>query len=114
MGIGLAIAPHPLEIFRPGQSKTSLHPRLTMVSAPERGKLPTSPLDVLVHFDSKLVTALQAAALEDGASVGGCHAGAEAMHAHAAADFGLIRSLGHSTFLFLEKMITQSPVGWVF
>ena len=72
MGIGLACSPHPLEVFRPGQSKSSLHPRLLVILL--KGDLPTSPLDVFVGCNGKFVAALQAAALEDGASVGGCHA----------------------------------------
>ena len=70
---------------------------------------------MLVHFDGEFMAPLKAAALEDIASVGSGHTLAETMHAHAAADLGLICSLGHSTFLlFLRKMITQSPMGWVF
>lgn len=75
------------------------------------GGLPTSPFDVFVGLDGQFVATLQAAALKDGAPVGSCHAGAEAMHAHAAADFWLIRSLGHSTFLFLGKDDYTIPGG---
>ena len=116
MGIGLACSPHPLEIFGSGQSKTFLHPRL--ISSPRiyAGDLPTSPLDVFVGSNGKFVAALEAAALEHIAPVGGCHACAETVHTHTAADLGLVRSLGHSTFflLLVEKISTQSPVGWYF
>ena len=68
---------------------------------------------MFVGFNSKFMAALQAAALKDVASVGSGHAGAETVHTHAAADLGLVRSLGHSTFflLFVEKIITRSPMG---
>lgn len=98
MGIGLACSPHPLEVFGSGQSKSSLHPRLMIHLRANGGRLPTSPLDVFVGSNGKFVAALQAAALENSAPVGGGHARAEAMHTHAAADLGLVRSLGHSTF----------------
>ena len=112
MGIRLASQPHPLEIFRPGQSKTSLHPHLNM----RRNSLPTSPLDVFVGFDSEFVAPLKAAAFEDCTSVGRGHALAETMHAHAAADLGLVCSFGHATFFlyFSKKMITPSLMGCMF
>ena len=67
---------------------------------------------MFVGSNGKFVAAFQASALEDIASGGGCHALAKTMHAQAAADLGLICSLYHSSFfLFLEKMITQSPMG---
>ena len=67
---------------------------------------------MLVHSDGEFVASLKAATLEDIASVGSCHALAETMHAYAAADLRLICSLDHSSFfLFLEKMITRSPMG---
>ena len=81
-----------------------MHPRLILSPRLGRERLPTSLLDVLVHFDCEFVAALKAAAFEDIASVGRCHALAETMHAHAAADLGLIRSFNHSKiFLYFFK-----------
>lgn len=100
MGIGLTCSPHPLEIFGSGQSKFSLHPRLTGdLCAKTRRGLPTSLLDVFVGLYCELVTALEAAALEYCAAISRSHAFAETMHAHAAADLGLICSLRHSSLL---------------
>lgn len=109
MGIGLACSPHPLEIFGSGQSKSSLHPRLNR-DIRSLIILPTSLLNVFVGLDCEFVTALKAAAFEDCAAVSRGHAFAESMHAHAAADLGLVCSLGHSTIflLFLQKIITRS------
>jgi hypothetical protein len=60
---------------------------------------------VFVGLYGKFVTALKAAALEDCAAIRRGHAFAESMHAHAAADLGLVCSLGHSTIflLFLKR-----------
>jgi hypothetical protein len=51
-------------------------------------------LDVVVAVYGQAQAALQAATLEDLAAVGGGHALAKAMHTHASADLGLIRTFG--------------------
>ena len=53
------------------------------------------PLDVLIRADGELVASAQTAALEHSAPIGRSHALAKTMHAHTAADFGLICSLRH-------------------
>jgi hypothetical protein len=98
VGIRLARAPHPLEIFGPGQTEPSLHPRLVW------GILPANLFDVFVGGDCQFVTPAQAAAFEDGAPIGSGHAFAEAVYAYAAADFGLVGSFWHSIFL-VSKII---------
>jgi hypothetical protein len=57
--------------------------------------LPPHLLDMLVGLRSQAIATTQATALEHIASVCGSHALAKAMHTHAAADFGLIRSFRH-------------------
>jgi hypothetical protein len=65
-------------------------------------RLPADLLNVLVGSHSQLLATAQAAALEDCAPIGRCHAVAESMHAHAAADFRLVRTFRHSSFLTLK------------
>src|SRR5512143_1721066 len=65
--------------------------------------LPVDALHVVVRAGRQLVTAAQAAALQDCPSVGGGHARAVAVHAHAPADLGLIRSLRH----YMSSSLTQ-------
>jgi len=92
VGIRLARTPHPLEIFRPGQTELSLHPLL------KNHLLPANLFNVFVGLYRQLMTTAQAAALEHSAPISRGHAFAEAMHANTAANFGLIRSLWHSFF----------------
>jgi hypothetical protein len=65
---------------------------------------------VFVGGYCKFIAPAQAAALEHGASVSRRHATAETMYAHAAADFRLIRTFGHSTFL-ISKIIAKAKTG---
>jgi hypothetical protein len=60
---------------------------------------------VLVGGHSQLLATAQAAALEDCAPIGCRHAVAESMHAHAAADFRLVRTFRHSSFLTLKILL---------
>jgi hypothetical protein len=99
VGIRLAILPHPLEIFRSGQAKLALHPRLDENPCKKSRDLPTDFLDVLVGPDRQLVAAPQATSLQHIASVGGGHAASETMHTDTAADLGLVCSFGHSKTL---------------
>jgi hypothetical protein len=127
VGIRLACAPHPFEISRPGQAEFALHPNLEMpnilvvsmhyagVRAPPRRSdqlaiLPPHFLDMLVGFCRQAIATSQAAALKHIAPVCGCHAFAEAMYAHAAADFGLIRSFRH-ILSFYKKIIAFPDAG---
>jgi hypothetical protein len=93
VGIRLAGTPHPLEIFGPGQTELSLHPRLVCAV------LPANLFDVFVGCDREFVTPAQAAAFEYGAPIGSGHAFAEPVHAHASANFRLVCSFWHSIFL---------------
>jgi len=52
-------------------------------------------LDVLVRADRELVATAQTAALQHSAPIGRGHALAKTMHAHTAADLGLICSFRH-------------------
>jgi hypothetical protein len=54
---------------------------------------------MFVGSHCEFMAAAQAAAFEHSAPIGRGHALAEAMHTHAAADFRLIRTFGHSSFL---------------
>jgi hypothetical protein len=65
MGMGFTRLPHPLEIFRAGQPKSTLHPILERVFTPRLrfAGLPTNLLDVLVRTDGQFYAALEAAAL---------------------------------------------------
>jgi len=60
---------------------------------------------MLVGSHSQLFATAQAAALQDCAPIGRRHAAAEAMHAHTAADFRLIRTFRHSSFLTLKIVL---------
>jgi hypothetical protein len=57
---------------------------------------------MIVGSHRQLLTTAQTTALEHGASIGGCHALAEAMHAHTAADLRLVRTFYHFSFLTLK------------
>jgi hypothetical protein len=76
-----------------------------MYSAPifEGGDLPPGALDVFVGPRGQFVAAFEAAALEHSAAVRSGHALAKSVHAHAAADLGLIRSLNHSDCFLIGK-----------
>ncbi len=113
VGIRLTSSPHPLEIFRSGQSKLALHPYLDMDSLPAKTAgidLPTDFLDVLVGSDRQLMTTTQATALEDVSPVGGGHAASKTVYADTAANLRLVCSFGHSKTLPLYKIIA-SPSG---
>ena len=56
---------------------------------------------MFVGLNRKFVTALEAAALEHRAAIRHGHALAESMHAHAAADLGLVCSFYHSKCFLL-------------
>jgi hypothetical protein len=102
MGIRLSGSPHPLEIFRSGQAKFTLHPRLDVDSLPVKSAgidLPTHFLDVLVGPDRQLMTAAQATPLQYVTTVGRGHAASKTVHTHTAADLGLICSFSHSKTL---------------
>jgi hypothetical protein len=60
---------------------------------------------VLVGSHRQLLATAQAAALQDGATIGCRHALAESMHAHSAADFRLVRTFWHSSFLTLKILL---------
>jgi hypothetical protein len=66
----------------------------TVSSKGEGVLLPPTLLDVIVHAHDELVAALGAAALQNLAAISSGHAGAKAVHAHAAAGFGLVGTLG--------------------
>jgi hypothetical protein len=66
-------------------------------------RLPADLLNVLVGSHSQLFATAQSAALQDGAPVGCRHALAESVHAHTAADFRLVRTFRHSSFLTLKN-----------
>jgi hypothetical protein len=68
-------------------------------------RLPADLLDVLVGSHRQLLATAQAAALQDGAPIGCCHAAAESVHAHTAADFRLVRTFRHSSFLALKILL---------
>jgi hypothetical protein len=51
------------------------------------------------------LAAAQATAFENSAPISRGHALAETMHAHAAADFRLIRTFRHSSFLTLKILL---------
>jgi hypothetical protein len=112
VGIRLTKSPHPLEFIGPGQAESALHLRLAdqvpalRITLAER--LPSNPFDVLVGTHSQFVAAFQAAAFEHGPPIGGGHASAKAMYAHATPNLRLIRSLGHSISSH-NKMIAFSP-----
>jgi hypothetical protein len=57
---------------------------------------------VIVGGHSQILATTQAAALQDCAPISCRHALAESMHAHAAADFRLVRTFWHSSFLTLK------------
>jgi hypothetical protein len=65
-------------------------------------RLPADLLNVLVGSHRQLLATAQAAALQDGTPIGCRHALAESVHAHTAADFRLVRTFRHSSFLTLE------------
>jgi hypothetical protein len=60
---------------------------------------PIDSLNMLVHGNSQAMSAAQTAALKDLAPISSCHASTEAVHAHPAADFRLVRTLRHSSLL---------------
>jgi hypothetical protein len=60
---------------------------------------------VLVGSYCQLLATAQAAALQDCATIGCRHAFAESMHAHTAADFRLVRTFRHSSFLTLKILL---------
>jgi hypothetical protein len=60
---------------------------------------------VLIGSHRQLLATAQAAALENRAPVSRCHAVAETMNSHTAADFGLIRTFRHSSFLTLKILL---------
>jgi hypothetical protein len=107
VGIGPAGTPHPLEIFRPGQTKLSLHPQ------PQRAicRLPADFFHMVVGGLRQLRATTQAAALEHRAPICRSHALAKAVHAHAAADLRLIRTFGHSSFLVSKIMAAAFQSG---
>jgi hypothetical protein len=57
---------------------------------------------VLIGGHSQLFATAQAAALQDCAPIGCRHAAAESVHAHTTADFRLVRTFRHSSFLTLK------------
>jgi hypothetical protein len=99
VGIRLTGPPHPLEIFRSGQAKFALHPRLDGYPCKKSRDLPTDFLDVLVGSDRQLVAAPQATSLQHIAPVGGGHAASKTVYADTAADLWLVGSFGHSKIL---------------
>jgi hypothetical protein len=60
---------------------------------------------VLVGSYSQLFATAQAAAFQNRAPIGCRHALAESMHAHTAADFRLVRTFWHSSFLTLKILL---------
>jgi hypothetical protein len=60
---------------------------------------------VLVGSLCQLLAATQAATLENCAPISRGHALPETMHAHATADFWLIRTFRHSSFLTLKILL---------
>ena len=60
---------------------------------------------MLIGSRRQLLATAQAATLKDGAPVSRRHALAETMYAHAAADFWLIRTFRHSSFLTLKILL---------
>ncbi len=70
---------------------------------------------MFVGSNGQFVAPLKAAALENSSPIGGGHARAEAVHTHAAADLGLISSLGHSSFFLIPSKDDYTiPDGTVF
>lgn len=67
-----------------------------LLSAPDTGQvLPVNPLNVVVRLGCQLMAATQSATLQNFPAVAGSHAGSEPVNTDAAADFGLIGTLGH-------------------
>jgi len=60
--------------------------------------LPVDLLDVVIHTRGQAIAALQAAAFEDITATTGRHTLPETVHAHSAADLGLVSSLWHGYF----------------
>jgi hypothetical protein len=65
-------------------------------------RLPADFLYVLVGSHRQLLATAQASALEHRAPISRRHTTAEAMDTHTAADFRLIRTFRHSSFLTLK------------
>jgi hypothetical protein len=68
-------------------------------------RLPADFLNVLIGSHRQLLATAQAAALENRAPISRRHAIAESMDAHTAADFRLIRTFYHSSFLTLKMLL---------
>lgn len=64
--------------------------------------VPVGVLDVIVLRHGQAITSLGATALENPASVWGCHAGTKTVNAQTAADFRLVCTLGHVAWLPLK------------
>jgi hypothetical protein len=60
---------------------------------------------VLVGSHRQLLSTAESAAFQDRAPIGCRHALAESVHAHAAADFRLVRTFRHSSFLTLKILL---------
>jgi hypothetical protein len=104
VGIGFSGLPHPLEIDRTGQTEFAFQPLDNIdpggkhIFRDLRLTVPIGPLGVIIPFHSQAIAAFQAAAFEDFTTAGRGHTLAKAMHAHPAADFGLVSSLWHTCF----------------
>jgi hypothetical protein len=68
-------------------------------------------LDMRIAADGKAKSSLQSAALQNLASVGGGHALAKTMHAHAPSDFWLVCSLRHSNNS-VKMMAKKRKIAW--
>jgi hypothetical protein len=68
-------------------------------------RLPADFLNVLVGSHSQLSATAQATALENRAPISRGHSLAESMNSHTAADFRLIRTFHHSSFLTLKMLL---------
>jgi hypothetical protein len=65
---------------------------------------------MLVGSHSQLLATAQAAAFQNCAPISCRHAAAESMYAHTAADFGLIRTFRHSSFLTLKILLLDFEI----
>jgi hypothetical protein len=79
---------------------------------PRRTFLPADALDVRVAANGQAMASAQTAAFEDLATIGRGHALAEAMHAHAAADLGLISTLPFHILIKTRSKLHTADFRW--